>query len=458
MDTVSFDALVIGGGITGAGVLRDLALRGVRALLLEKGTLGHATTAASSHLIHGGLRYLLYDRFTTHASCWDAGHIVRLAGPLLTRLPILWPVYRHHRRGMGTVEALLTSYDGFQRLKGGKSHVRLTAAETVRLAPGLIAKGLVGGLMFDEYWVDPVDLTRAQVDHAVRAGAGVRENTEALSVTVGPSGLSVTVRCADGKCEQISARVVINAAGPWADIVAQRAGTRVPLRLQKGTHLVYRSLGVLGRTPFPVGLLLEAVDRERYVFVLPGRGKTLVGPTDVGFEGDLNMLRSTTDEIEYLLASCRPYFTDFPTRYDSTTVGARPLLGQTGSEKRLSRGFRVFDHAPVAPGMITVVGGKMSDFRLMGQEAADVAVRTLGLSASSRTGDLDVKGNRVGSAAGGAGVLSGWPRAFLDRFPRVRECHALAHLGAVYLTQNIRRAFVRPRVFTLEETVRHYND
>ncbi|MBK8575619.1 MAG: FAD-dependent oxidoreductase [Elusimicrobia bacterium] len=114
MDPKEYDAIVIGGGITGAGILRDFALRGVRALLVEKGDLGCATTASSSHLIHGGLRYLLYDRLTTHATCWDSGHIVRIARPLLTRLPILWPVYRDHRRGLETVETLLESYDGFQ--------------------------------------------------------------------------------------------------------------------------------------------------------------------------------------------------------------------------------------------------------------------------------------------------------------------------------------------------------
>ncbi|MBK8872192.1 MAG: FAD-dependent oxidoreductase [Elusimicrobia bacterium] len=451
-----YDALVIGGGITGAGVLRDLSLRGVRALLVEKNTLGRATTAASSHLIHGGLRYLLYDRLTTHASCWDAGHIVRLASPFLTRLPILWPVYRWHRRGIGTVEALLFSYDTFQRLKSGKSHVRLNAAETLRLAPGLSPAGLVGGLIFDEYWVDPVRLTRANMDHAIRAGARVEEHTEAVKITPINGGLSVVLRLADGVVQTVSARSVVNAAGPWADAVAQGAGARVPLRLQKGSHLAYGSLPILGRTPFPLGLLLEATDRGRYIFSLPGSEKTLVGPTDLAFDGDPTSLRTTTDEIDYLLASCRRYFPNFPTRFDSTTVGARPLLGQSGPEKLLSRGYQVFDHSPVAPGMFTVAGGKMSDFRLMGQEAADAVVRWLGCSTPSCTAAMDFDGNKVDVSDAGA-PPSARRRAFWDAHPRLREWHALAFLGAEYVKQNLRRAFARPREWTAEETARHYD-
>src|SRR5271170_2744477 len=112
--TASHDVIIIGGGITGAGILRDCALRGLKALLLEKSAAGMATTASSSHLIHGGLRYLLYDRLTTHTTAWDSGNIVRIARPLLRRLPILWPVYRGHRHGAETVETLLECYDGFQ--------------------------------------------------------------------------------------------------------------------------------------------------------------------------------------------------------------------------------------------------------------------------------------------------------------------------------------------------------
>ncbi|MBK9429061.1 MAG: FAD-dependent oxidoreductase [Elusimicrobia bacterium] len=243
---MTYDAIVIGGGITGAGVARDFALRGWKALLLERGRFGRATTAGSSHLIHGGLRYLLYDRLTTHETCWDSGHIVRIARPLLTRLPILWPVYGDHRRGLETVETLLESYDRFQPLKGGRPHLRLNPAETLRLVPGLKPVDLRGGLLFDEYWVEAADLVAANVADARRAGADAFEDTGVEAITR-ENGRVTGVRVIGGKI--IQAPVLVNAAGPWAARVAALAGAAVDLRLQKGTHLVYR-----GSVPALAGL------------------------------------------------------------------------------------------------------------------------------------------------------------------------------------------------------------
>jgi glycerol-3-phosphate dehydrogenase len=458
MTPSDFDAIVIGGGITGAGILRDLALRGARALLVEKGALGHGTTASSSHLIHGGLRYLLYDRLTTHATCWDSGHIVRIARPFLTRLPIVWPVYRDHRRGRDTVEALLESYDGFQPLKEGKKHLWLSAGETRKLVPGLKEAGLMGGLLFDEYWVDAVRLVHANVDSACRAGAKVKTETDVIGFeTPGGQGdptLGVRLRRSNNEEETVRASVVINAAGPWAGRVAALAGAHVHLRLQRGSHLVYKNTpAALGVSPFPVGLLLEATDRERYVFILPGQGKTLVGPTDIPENAGPDHLQTTEEEIRYLLQSCRRYFPTFPERYDGTTVGARPLLGQKGPEKLLSRGFRVIDHGREGgpARLVSVVGGKMSDFRLMGEDAVDVAGHWIGTLGKSQTAVLSLGGEPV------TGVPVGGPpseklKSFLDHHPRVREGYALGCLAVGYG----RRLISKNKESTLEDVLNHY--
>src|SRR5437667_7367406 len=133
-------------------------MRGLRTLLVERRRPAMGTTITSTHLIHGGLRYLLYDRLTTHTTCWDSGHIVRIARPLLQRLPILWPVYKGQSHGLETVETLLESYDGFQRMKLGLPHLRLTPEEARGLIPGLKSEGLLGAVSFDEWWVDPAAL------------------------------------------------------------------------------------------------------------------------------------------------------------------------------------------------------------------------------------------------------------------------------------------------------------
>ena len=460
MTALIYDAIVIGGGITGAGVLRDLALRGARAVLVEKGALGRATTAASSHLIHGGLRYLLYDRLTTHATCWDSGHIVRIARPLLTQLPILWPVYQDHRRGLATVETLLESYDGFQRMKEGKKHLRLSATETRRLVPGLKEEGLKGGLLFDEYWVDAVQLVRANVDSAIHAGASVRLNTRVVGFETATDGKSpkigVRLNGQNGREEILWGSVAINAAGPWADRVAAMAGGALSLRLQKGSHLVYNNTpSALANGPCPVGLILEAVDRDRYVFILPGKGKTLVGPTDLAGDDDPDHLKTTTDEIRYLLDSCRRYFSAFPEQCDGTTVGVRPILGQRGPEKLLSRGFRVVDHGREGgpARLVTVAGGKMSDFRLMGEEAADAACRWTGTPGASHTATMALNGDWVSGKPVG-GPPSAKLKAFLDVHPRVRELHALAYLGLAFG----RHLVSRTSASTLEDVLAHYKN
>ena len=329
-----YDVIVIGGGITGAGTARDCAMRGLKTLLLERASPGGATTASSSHLIHGGLRYLLYDRLTTHTTCWDSGHIIRIAGPLLTRLPILWPVYKGHSHGLETVETLLEVYDEFQQMKGGLPHLRFNAHETLRLVPGLAPKGLLGSLSFDEWWVDPVALVEANLDSARRHGAEVKTGTMVAGMLLRNGRVTGVV--ADGK--NIEAKVVVNAAGPWIDKISSLAGARIPLRLRKGTHLVYE------RPLTPVGLLLEAVDRGRYVFVLPHKDGTLIGPTDLPSPDDPDSITTGEDEKKYLYDSVRRYLPDLKPDYARTIVGARPILGQAGNEKLLSREFEVFDH------------------------------------------------------------------------------------------------------------------
>lgn len=418
-----FDVVVVGGGVTGAGVARDCAMRGLRTLLLERGRPGMATTVSSTHLIHGGLRYLLYDRLTTHTTCWDSGHIIRIAGPLLHRLPILWPVYADHTHGLETVETLLEVYDHFQEMKGGRRHLRLSAEETLRLVPGLQAKGLRGAVSFDEWWIDPIALVNANLDSARRHGAEVATDSPVTGL-LRSMGRIDGVQAGD---RQIRAGVTINAAGPWVDRVAQMAGTRIPLRLQKGTHLRYDDKLT------PVGLLLEAVDRGRYVFVVPSPQGTLVGPTDLPAPEDPDAVATTPDEVSYLLASVRRYLPAFPERFTETTIGARPILGQAGSEKLLSREYEVFDHArrDGLEGLLTIGGGKMSDFRVMAEAVTDLACAKLKHPAVCTTFRETLDGRTVGS-------IPEFPKAapslkrFLRRHPRLREWHALGHLGVAF--------------------------
>ncbi len=427
-----FDLIVVGGGITGAGVARDAALRGLRVALIEGGKPGGGTTAASTHLIHGGVRYLLYDRLTTHSSCEDSGHIVRTAGELLTRLPIVWPVYQGHARGLETVETLFEQYDRFQPMKYGRAHLRLTAEATRRVVPGLAPEGLLGALVFDEWWVDAEALARRTLDSARAAGAEVLLETPVTSVL--RDGTRVTGVRAGGR--ELLGRITVNAAGPWIDKVSTLAGVSLPLRLMKGSHLIYRDKALT-----PVGLLLEAEDRSRYVFVVPSPLGTWVGPTDLPGPLDPDLTHTTEEEIGYLTRSVKRYFARWPERHDATIVGSRPILGQPGAEKLLSRDFEVFDHETRdgVAGFLTIGGGKMSDYRVMAETAVDAACRKLGAGGPCQTHLLTLDGKPVSE-------IPNWPRPspdlkkFLRTKPLLRELHALSYLGAGMASHLVRRA------------------
>jgi len=387
-----------------------------------------ATTAASSHLIHGGLRYLLYDRLTTQTTCWDSGNILRIAGPRLQRLPILWPVYKDHAHGMESVETLLEIYDHFQPLKGGLRHLRLSKEETLNQVPGLKRENLIGAVSFDEWWVDPVGLVRDNLASAEKHGAEIRTGQEVekiISLNHRISGIS-----AGGV--DIRAKIVINAAGPWVDKVARLVGTTIPLRLQKGTHLVYK------KKLCSVGLILETTD-QRYVFVIPSPQGTLIGPTDIATDEDPGNLRSSSEEIQYLLRAVTNSIPDFPQNYDSTIVGARPILAQKGNEKLLSRGFEVLDHATRdgIEGFITIGGGKMSDFRLMAEETANLACAKLGLKMPCRTAIETLDGETISSPhfQRPDSPLEG----LLKSQPQLREFHAWIYLAFAFLRHLVSR-------------------
>ncbi|MDE1976758.1 MAG: FAD-dependent oxidoreductase [Elusimicrobia bacterium] len=419
-----YDVVIVGGGVTGAGTARDCAMRGFKTLLVERGRPGGATTAASTHLIHGGLRYLLYDRLTTHMTCWDSGHIVRIAGDLLTRLPILWPVYDWHSHGLETVETLLESYDYFQRMKSGKAHLRVSARAALDLVPGLKPEGLVGGVLFDEWWVDPLKLVDKNLDSARRHGARV-ETGAAVERLVLEGGAVRGILTRGG---EIKADLVINAAGPWVGRVAAMAGAEIPLRLRKGTHLVYN------RRVVPVGLLLEAVEKGRYIFAVPFDDGTLVGPTDVDAGDDPSKIETSSDEVESLSKTARFYLSGLPERHDSTIVGARPILGRGKDERLLSRQYEVFDHESRdgVSGFLTIGGGKMSDFRAMAEAVTDAAGVKLGRTASCRASAETLDGRPVGNIPEFPKPVAVLKRIFRTR-PRLRQMHALAYLAAGYL-------------------------
>ena len=383
------DVVVIGGGVTGAGVARDLSLRGLSVLLLEKGDWGAGTSGASSWMIHGGPRYLEYDWDTTRLSCIDAGHIVTIARNLVYRVLFLIPVLPHDRNNIERMETAMEVYDRFQPLKKAHPHRRLTGDEARQAEPGL-SPDVIGAVTLEEWGVDPHRLVFANVQDAVAHGARALNHTRVTDlIRDGGKVIGVRYRASDGAVTEARARVVVNAAGPWASEVGAMGGVEIHLRPAKGIHIVY---------PHRISnfsISAESID-GRDLLMVAHAGFTLLGTTDDDFYGDLDSVDVLEDEVDYLLQGFErvfPAIRDYrPVR---TTTGVRPTLFKWRRyEDELSRRYEVIDHAAEgADGLITIAGGKLSMYRLMAEETSDAVCRKLAHQAESTTAARALPGN-----------------------------------------------------------------
>ncbi len=381
------DLAVIGGGANGTGAARDAALRGLSVALFEREDWGAGTTGHSTRMIHGGLRYLLYDVPTTRASSIDAGHIREIAPHLTFRIPFLWPLYGGEGLFGEAKEALLSAYDRFAPAKHGLKHVRLSAAEARRIEPGL-APAVAGALTLDEWGIDVYRLSALNALAARDAGAQLHAHTEVVELLRSGDGKTVTgVRARDlldganGRSFDVEARVVLNAAGPWVPYVAAMADASTPLRPGKGVHVTFeRRIGNFG-------MILEGVD-GRTMFLVPHGAETIAGTTDSDYYGDPARadLEVGADDVAYIVEACAralPQARDW--RVLRAWAGVRNTVFEWGVDSDdLSRRHETVDHAKRdgIDGLISIVGGKLASYRAQAEEAVDMVVARLGRPAA----------------------------------------------------------------------------
>jgi glycerol-3-phosphate dehydrogenase len=386
----SYDLLVIGGGVNGTGIARDAAMRGLRTMLVEKKDFAAGSSGANSGMIHGGIRYLMTDPQVTRLACLDSGYIQRIAPHLLFRIPFLYPV-QPDRPGEPTLkdrallygaECYFEAYDRYQPLKNGKPHTRLTDEELHELEPGIV-EGTLGAVTMDEYGIDPFRLCTLNARSAAAHGAVVRNHTEVTRfLRDGPAVIGAELRnVRTGETEEVRARCVFNAAGPWAPKIGALAGVEVKMRPGKGVHVT------LDRRLSNYGIICRAVD-ARDVFVMPHEDSSIIGTTDDDFYGDVDDLYVTADEIEYLLQAVEHTFPSVrKARVLRAWAGVRPTLFKYGPlEDALSRDHAILDHEKDGvPGLFTIIGGKLASFRAMAEEAVDDVARKLGNTAACTT-------------------------------------------------------------------------
>ncbi|HTP50537.1 MAG TPA: glycerol-3-phosphate dehydrogenase/oxidase [Anaeromyxobacteraceae bacterium] len=381
-DRKSYDVVVLGGGVNGAGTARDCAMRGLSVLLLEKRDLASGASGASSGMIHGGIRYMLSDRKVTELACRDAGYIRRIAPHLVFRIPFLMPFASRaeeaslaERAAWYATEVYVGTYDLYQPLKGGKPSTRLTPAEMYALEPSL-RPGLGGAVTLDEWGIDGQRLCLLNALSAEAHGAEVRTWTEATEL-VREGGRAVAVRWRDlvtGEHGEARAGAVLNATGAWSPHWGRLNGVEVPMRPGKGVHLS------LDRRFSNYGIICRAVD-GRQMFLMPHEDESIIGTTDDDFYGDPDDLEATSDEVAYLLEGVESLVPSVRrARVTRAWSGVRTTLYEYGkTEDALSREHQLLDHAPEgAEGLFSFVGGKLASYRAQSEEITDRLLSFLG--------------------------------------------------------------------------------
>ncbi|MGW0247775.1 glycerol-3-phosphate dehydrogenase/oxidase [Nocardia goodfellowii] len=414
-DAGEIDLLVIGGGVTGAGAALDAASRGLRTVLVERHDLAFGTSRWSSKLVHGGLRYLASGQVgIAHESAVERGILLRTTAPHLVRplpqvVPLLPQIGTAHR---ALIRAGFVAGDALRRGAGTPPALlprsrRIAAAETLRLAPTVRREGLRGGLQaWDGQLVDDARLVVALARTAAAQGATVLTRVEALAVT----GDSATLRdTLTGETLPVRTRAALNATGVWADQV----DPSIELRPSRGTHLVFDAASFDGLTasltvPVPGST-------SRFVFAFPAaHGRVYLGLTDEDAPGPVpDEPQPTETEIDFLLDTINTALREPLTRADirGSYAGLRPLLKTgDGSTADISRRHAVL-RSP--NGVITVVGGKLTTYRQMAEDAVDAALTAGNLTAAPcRTKRLPL----VGAVSGAARDRIAAPRILVERY------------------------------------------
>jgi glycerol-3-phosphate dehydrogenase len=394
----TFDVIVIGAGINGAGIARDASMRGLKVLLLDKGDVGGGTSSFSTRLIHGGLRYLEHREFgLVRESLRERETLLHIAPHLVTPLPLLIPIYEKARRGLWTMRAGMLAYDVLSFDKSLPRHQMLTRVETLEKLPALNPEGLLGGAVYYDAQVEFAErlvlenalsavehqakvLTYSRVDKLVVEDGKVR----GIEFTNEPNGTRHSSR----------GEIIFNAAGPWVDQLLEQSGA-VSSQLiggTKGSHIIV--------APFPgapsCAIYVEAETDHRPFFIIPWNGNYLIGTTDTRYDGDLDRVRIEAEEIEYLVRETTRIIPSANLGRDKilfTYAGVRPLpfTGDKG-EAGITRRHFIRRH-PQANNLFSIIGGKLTTYRSLAEEAVDLVFKELGKPvAKCSTADVPLPG------------------------------------------------------------------
>lgn len=378
MQKEPLDLLVIGGGITGAGIALDAVARGMKAAVVEMQDFAAGTSSRSTKLVHGGLRYLKQFEVGVVAEVGKERAIVYENGPHVTTPEwMLLPFYKGGTFGPFTTNIGLRVYDFLAGVKKSERRKMFTPEEALRREPLLKREGMKGAGYYVEYKTDDARLTLEVMKKAVEKGALALNYMKVIDLVyenrkvVGIKAEDLT----DGSVQEIRAKKIVNAAGPWVDTLREIDKSRKgkSLQLTKGIHLVFDH----SRFPLKQAIYFDTPD-GRMVFAIPREGKTYVGTTDTVYKGDIAHPKMTVEDRDYVLKAIDFMFPEVKITADdveSSWAGLRPLIHEDGkSPSEISRKDEIFVSES---GFISIAGGKLTGYRKMAENIVDLVAEQL---------------------------------------------------------------------------------
>lgn len=394
----TYDVIVVGGGIVGAGIARDATLRGLKTLILDKVDFACGTTSRSSRLIHGGLRYLKrFELGLVHQDLRERDILLKIAPHLVHPLSFVIPVTSGRPFQRFALPFGLMLYDLLYWRKSLPSHQRLTHRETLDLEPGLEPKGLSGSYLYHDCQAPFVErLCLENVLSAAERGANALNHTRVTGFLRDGSRVSGVIAQdqISGETREIRGRIVVNAAGHWVDTVRDMLskGSRPMVRRTKGIHLL---MPKLSRN----AVVLFALSDARLFFVIPWQDYSLVGTTDTDYNGDLDAVQAEANDVNYLLKEVQSIFPNVgPGDILYTMAGLRALAySKSRRPEDVSRSHKLVDHEREdgIGGFVSVLGGKITAYRAVAEQAMDLVCRKLGVKAPCTTAEVPLPGAPV---------------------------------------------------------------
>ncbi len=371
LTSAPLDVLVLGGGIVGAGVARDAAMRGLKTGLVDQHDFASGTSSRSSRLLHGGLRYLAQGRIgLVHEASVEKKVVHRIAPHLADPLAFVFPTYRGNRNWV--LWQLQIGVKIYDLLCGGRNlgaSTWLGQAAALKRVPGLEPTGLQGAVRYYDGLTNDARLVLDTLRSAEKHGASLLNYVRYEKAKRGEFWECQVHEALAGECHVIRARAVVNATGPWADGLPHSA---VKLRLTKGIHIVVER----SRVPVPDAVVMT--EGPRILFAIPWGERTILGTTDTDYQGALDHVMADKDDIRYVLKVANESFPQSrltETDVISAWAGLRPLLASAnGGPSDISRSHKI--ESP-EPGWWDVAGGKLTTYRLMAEQTVDRIVKRL---------------------------------------------------------------------------------